>query len=150
MDSLKGKYMSSRTGSWIVAVGALVLFLGLIVLGVSFGKSGDPDEVPAGAGLFSFGALAIAAGVYLKAKTLQAANPSETPRKESANVGRTRGGCELCGIEAPVVQCKIHRLQLCGACLSQHYDTRSCIYIPTTRGASGKRGKGLAAKARGA
>jgi hypothetical protein len=149
MDSLKGKYMSSRTGSWIVALGALVLFLGLIVLGVSLGKTGDPDELPAGAGLFSLGAVAIAGGIYLKAKALQQAIASEAPRKESANVGRSRGGCELCGVEAPVVQCKIHRLPLCGTCLSQHYDARSCIYIPSSRGAAGKPGRGLA-KARGA
>jgi hypothetical protein len=142
--------MSSRTGSWIIALGALVLFLGIIVLGVSLRKSGDPDELPAGAGLFSLGAVGIAGGIYLKAKALQRASSSEAPRKESANGGRTRGGCELCGIEVPVVQCKIHRLQLCGTCLSQHYDARSCIYIPSTRGAGGKSGKGLAAKARGA
>jgi len=142
--------MSSRTGSWIVALGALVLFLGLIVLGTSLGKSGDPDALPVGAGLFSLGAVAIAGGIYLKAKAVQRASSSEAPRKESANAGRTRGGCELCGIEAPVVQCKIHRLQLCGTCLSQHYDARSCIYVPSTRRAAGKPGKGLAAKARGA
>src|ERR1700736_3343962 len=107
MDWRKGKYMSSRTGNWIVTLGALVLFLGLIVLGTSLGKTGDPDVLPAGAGLFSSGALAVAGGVYLKARALQTASSSETPRKESANAGRTRGGCELCGIEAPVVQCKI-------------------------------------------
>jgi hypothetical protein len=149
MDSLKGKYMSSRTGSWIIALGTLVLFLGLIVLGASLGKSGDPDELPAGAALFSLGSLAIAGGIYLKAKALQQAIASEAPRKASANVGRSRGGCELCGIEVPVVQCKIHRFQLCGTCLSQHYDARSCIYVPSTRGAAGKPSKGLA-KARGA
>jgi hypothetical protein len=142
--------MSSRTGNWIITLGALVLFLGLTVLGTSLANSGDPDLLPAGAGLFSSGALAVAGGVYLKARALQQAISSEAPRKESTNVGRTRGGCELCGIEAPVVQCKIHRLQVCGTCLSQHYDARSCIYIPSTRGAAGKPGKGLAAKARGA
>ena len=142
--------MSSRAGSWIIALGALVLFLGLIVLGVSLGSNGGPDELPAGAGLFSVGAVAIAGGIYLKAKALQRASSPEAPRKESANAGRTRGGCELCRVEVPVVQCKIHRLQLCGTCLSQHYDVRSCIYLPSTRGAAGKPGKGLLAKARGA
>jgi hypothetical protein len=142
--------MLSRAGSWIIALGALVLFLGLIVLSVSLGKSADPDELPVGAGLFSLGALTVAGGLYLKARAIQTASSSDAPRKISTNVGRTRGGCELCGVEAPVVQCKIHRLQLCGTCLGQHYDARSCIYLPSMRGATGKPGKGLSAKARGA
>jgi hypothetical protein len=141
--------MSSRTGSWIIALGALITFLGLCVLAVSFGKSGDPDELASGAGFFSMGAVAVAAGIYFKARALQSSNASDSPRKESPAANRTRGGCELCGTEAPVIQCKVHQLQMCGACLSQHYDARSCIYLPRTRGTSAKSNRGLS-KARGA
>jgi hypothetical protein len=141
--------MSSRLGSWIIAAGALVLFLGLCVLGASFSKNGDPDELPAGAGLFSMGAVAIAAGIYLKARAIQATNTAQGSPANSANSNRSRGGCELCGTEIPVVQCKIHQLHMCGTCLSQHYDVRSCIYVPSARAAA-KAGKGLSAKARGA
>jgi hypothetical protein len=142
--------MSSRAGSWIVALGALVLLLGLMVLGVSLGKSGDQDELPVGAGLFSLGALAVAGGLYFKARALQGAIVPEAPRKEPVNTARPRGGCELCGIEVPVVQCKTHQLQVCGGCLHQHYDIRSCIYVPSTRTVIAKSGKALSAKARGA
>ncbi|HZR58797.1 MAG TPA: hypothetical protein VFA74_18145 [Terriglobales bacterium] len=140
--------MSSRLGNWTVAIGAFVLFLGLCVLGTSFGKNGDPDEVPAGAGLFSMGALALATGIYLKARALQSTSTGEK-LQAATNPTRSRTVCELCANDAPVVQCKIHQLHLCGNCLSQHYDVRSCIYVPSTRAAS-KTGKGLSAKARGA
>lgn len=141
--------MSSRLGNWTVAIGALVLFLGLCVLGTGFGKNGDPDEVPAGAGLFSMGALAMSAGIYLNARAIRSAAPSELLRSNPANTKGSRAGCELCGNESPVVQCKTHQLHMCGNCLSQHYDVRSCVYVPSTRPA-GKAGKGLSAKARGA
>jgi hypothetical protein len=140
--------MSSRAGNWMVALGALVLFLGVCVLGTGFSKNGDPDELPAGAGLFSMGAMAVAAGIYLKARALQSTNTSQGSRTDATNTSRSRGGCELCGSETPVIQCKTHQLHICGSCLAQHYDVRSCVYVPSTR--TGKTGKGLSAKARGA
>jgi hypothetical protein len=139
--------MSSRASSSIVAAGALILFVGLCVAAAAFGKTPDPDQIIAGAGFFSVGALMVAAGMYLKARALQA-NPSTAPAKEPAPAKRSRGGCELCGTEAPVIQCKVHQLHMCGTCLAQHYDFRSCAYVPSTRAGSGKSGKGMAAKAR--
>ena len=104
-----------------------------------------------GACQFSLGALVVAAGIYAKARALQSAIASGEPRKESAPTNqRVRGGCDLCGSEAPVVQCKVHQLHLCGACLAQHYDVRSCAYAPTTRTTANKAGRKLAANARGA
>ncbi|MGA9040540.1 MAG: hypothetical protein WB421_08400 [Terriglobales bacterium] len=135
--------MSSRTGNWMVAAGVLFLFVGLCMLAAGLGKTADPDQLLAGAGFFSTGALTIAAGIYLKARVLQA----DPAAKEAGNGRRSRGGCELCATEAPVIQCKVHQLHLCGTCLALHYDFRTCAYVPSTRGAS-KPGKGLAAKAR--
>jgi hypothetical protein len=140
--------MSSRSGSWMVAAGAVLLFVGLCTLAAAFGKTADPDQLVAGAGFFSVGALTVAAGIYLKARALQSDPASLAAAKETANSGRrSRGGCELCATEAPVIQCKVHQLHLCGTCLALHYDFRSCAYVPSTRGAN-KPGKGLAAKAR--
>lgn len=138
--------MSSSSSSWMVAAGALVLFIGLCTAAAALGKTPDPDQLIAGAGFFSMGALTAAAGIYLKARALQQ-NPSGTPAKEPHSK-RSRGGCELCATEAPVIQCKVHQLHLCGACLAQHYDFRSCAYVPSTRAGSNKTGKGMAAKAR--
>ncbi|HEX4426068.1 MAG TPA: hypothetical protein VH079_11760 [Terriglobales bacterium] len=141
--------MSSRSGNWMVAAGALSLFVGLCILAAGMGKNADPDQIIAGAGAFSVGALAAAAGIYLKARALQPGTGTGAPAKEPANASkRSRGGCELCATEAPVIQCKVHQLHLCGNCLAQHYDFRSCAYVPSTRAAGNKPGKGLAAKAR--
>jgi hypothetical protein len=122
------------------------MFMGLACLPSALGGS-NPDQGLLGLGvsLFSFGALTIAAGMYVKARALQTQSASEpAPTKK-----RVRGGCELCGTEAPVVQCKVHQLQLCGNCLADHYDFRSCAYVPSVRKAAGRAGKAMAAKARG-
>jgi hypothetical protein len=139
--------MSSRSSNWMIAAGALVLFVGLCVLAAGLGKNADPDQLVAGAGAFSMGALTIAAGIYLKARVLQAGAPAAAA-KEPSGGKRSRGGCELCATEAPVIQCKVHQLHLCGTCLAQHYDFRSCAYVPSTRAGSNKPAKGMAAKAR--
>ena len=141
--------MSSKTANWIIAAGTLLMFVGLCFLPAAFGEHPDADLLEVGACQFSLGALVIATGIYAKARVVQ--NASGEPRKESGTSNqRVRGGCDLCGTEAPVVQCKVHQLHLCGSCLAQHYDVRSCAYVPTTRTASNKTGRNLAASARGA
>jgi hypothetical protein len=142
--------MSSKTATWIIAAGVLMMFIGLCFLPGAFGGHPDADMLEIGACQFSLGALVVAAGIYAKARVLQSAMASGEPRKESATANpRVRGGCDLCGSEAPVVQCKVHQLHLCGACLAQHYDVRSCAYVPTTRTAGNKTSRKLAANARG-
>jgi hypothetical protein len=142
--------MSSKTANWIIAAGAVLMFIGLCFLPVALSTHPDPDLLEVGACQFSLGALVIAAGIYAKARVAQAGVPSGDSRKEPGiSNQRVRGGCDLCGTEAPVVQCKVHQLHLCGSCLAQHYDVRSCAYVPTSRTASGKTGKNLA-NARGA
>ena len=143
--------MSSKTASWIIAAGALMMVIGLCFLPGAFSDHPDPDMLEVGACQFSLGALVVAAGIYAKARAVQSAIASGEPRKEPAPSNqRVRGGCDLCGSEAPVVQCKVHQLHLCGACLAQHYDVRSCAYAPTTRTTTNKAGRKLAANARGA
>src|ERR1700682_6508408 len=110
--------MSSRLGNWIIGLGVIVLFAGLCVLPGAFGKTPDSSLLPVGACLFSMGAVFIAAGIYLKASSIQASNAASTVQVPSLN-RKNRGGCELCGPEAPVVFCKIHQLHLCGNCLAQ-------------------------------
>lgn len=143
--------MSSKTSTWIIAAGVLMMFIGLCFLPGAFSGHPDADMLEIGACQFSLGALVVGTGIYAKARLLQLAIASGEPRKESASPSqRVRGGCDLCGSEAPVVQCRVHQLHLCGACLAQHYDVRSCAYVPTTRTASHKNGRKLAASARGA
>jgi hypothetical protein len=143
--------MSSKTAAWIIAAGALMMFIGLCLLPGALGGHPDADMLELGACQFSLGALVVAVGIYVKARVLKFSIDSGEPRKESASTNqRVRGGCDLCGSEAPVVQCKVHQLHLCGSCLAQHYDIRSCAYAPTTRTATSKTGRKLAANARGA
>lgn len=125
----------------MVGIGVLGMLAGLIFLPTALSESPDQGLLALGVSLFSFGVLTIAAGLYVKARALQNQATSEpAPAKR-----RVRGGCELCGSEAPVVQCKVHQLQLCGNCLADHYDLRSCAYVPAVR----KPGKAMAARARG-
>jgi hypothetical protein len=143
--------MSKKTANWIMAAGAALMFIGLCFLPAALGEQTDADLLEIGACQFSLGALIVATGIYAKARVVQIAIASGEPRKESAPTNqRVRGGCDLCGTEAPAVQCRVHQLHLCGSCLAQHYDVRSCAYVPTTRTATNKSGRGLAANARGA
>ncbi|HSZ02646.1 MAG TPA: hypothetical protein VK788_24335 [Terriglobales bacterium] len=142
--------MSSKAATWIIAAGAVLMAIGLCFLPAALGERPDADLLEVGACLFSLGALIIAAGMYTKARMVQMEIASGEPRKEPTSNQRVRGGCDLCGTEAPVVQCKVHQLHLCGSCLAQHYDVRSCAYVPTTRTATNKMGRNLAANARGA
>ena len=142
--------MSSKAANWIIAAGAVFMAIGLCFLPAALGERPDADLLEVGACLFSLGALLIAAGMYTKARMVQMEIASGEPRKEPTSNQRVRGGCDLCGTEAPVVQCKVHQLHLCGSCLAQHYDVRSCAYVPTTRTATNKTGRNLTANARGA
>jgi hypothetical protein len=143
--------MSSKTATWIIVAGTLLMFVGLCFLPAALSEHPDADLLEIAACQFSLGALLIAAGIYVKARILRSGIASGDLRKESAPSNqRVRGGCDLCGTEAPVVQCKVHQLHLCGNCLAQHYDVRSCAYVPTTRTATGKNGRNLAANAKGA
>jgi len=139
--------MSSRSGSLMMAFGALMLIGGLCFLPAAFSEKGQSDLLAPGAALFGFGALVTAGGIYVKARMLQAAIQAGDFGKEPAPSRRSRGGCDLCGTEAPAVQCKVHQLHLCGNCLAQHYDVRSCAYVPSSRAAAAKAGKGQAARA---
>jgi len=137
--------MSSKTSNWMIVVGVLMLFLALCFVPGALRAEGDPSLLAAGGGVFSIGILVIAGGIYLKARALQSEAGAEPPVPKK----RVRGGCELCASEDPVIQCRVHQLQLCPTCLSNHYDFRSCAYVPTTRRTTTKGGKAMAAKARG-
>jgi len=122
--------MSGKLSSVVIIFGCAFILLGLSFLPAAF--SHDHDQTILGAAIcaVSFGFLSVAAGFYLKTRLLQntaSAGPNKTPPKP------VRGGCDLCGTESPVIHCRVHQLHICGDCVSQHYDFRSCVYIPSTR-----------------
>lgn len=138
--------MPSRTANWMMAAGALAMFVGICFLSTILGAHSDTDMLETGACVFSVGALALAIGFYLKTRALQIAMESGDFEKASRTTGRrVRGGCDLCGSEAPAIHCKVHQLHLCGTCLAEHYDIRSCVYTPTTRTTTNKNRRTLAA-----
>lgn len=121
--------MSSKFGSWLIVAGMCFTFLGLCALPAAFGAKGEAAALGLAATSFSMGILLIAAGIYAKAVALKLTLPEQKPSQPAGRRGG-RGACELCGTEQPVVHCKVHQLQLCGSCLSRHYDHRSCAYVP--------------------
>lgn len=141
--------MTSRLGNWAIAFGAILSFTGLCVLPGAFGKSPSPELLSFGACLFSMGAVTMAVGIYVKASVVKAANGAASIVQSPSFTRKNRGGCDLCGNDAPAVLCKTHELSLCGGCLSQHYDVRSCIFVPLSRKPVAKTVK-VSAKARGA
>jgi hypothetical protein len=101
-----------------------------------------------GAALLGTGALAGAAGIYLKALVLGSKALLNAPAPEAANLNRhPRGACDLCRKETPVVHCKVHQFHLCASCLAEHYDFRACVYVPSTRRVESKGGRNMSAKA---
>jgi uncharacterized membrane protein len=123
--------MSSGTGNWLIASGVLFSLLALIILSAGLHKQADANQIIVlGACVLSMGLLLAAGGTYVKTRALQSSYPSP----EANHKARVRGGCDLCAGDAPVIQCKVHQLHLCPACLAEHYDFRSCAYVPSTRG----------------
>jgi len=137
----KRKKMTSRVGNWLIAIGAITLFLGLCCLPAAVGEPADPGLLAVGATLFAVGSLVCASGIYAKARILQW--QGQAYQAEMAN-RRSRGGCELCSSDVPVIQCRVHQLQLCATCLAEHFDPRSCSFIPPARRPLSKATRGLA------
>ena len=139
--------MTSRAGNWIIAAGALAVFFGICILPAALGEHRDSALLGLAACLLSVGAFLAATGIYCKARALQSKVAAGAPEGESKSSSRrSRGACELCASETPVIQCRAHQLQLCPTCLVEHYDSRSCAYVPAPRKSANKSGKSMAAK----
>jgi hypothetical protein len=140
--------MSSITGNWMIALGAITAFLGLCLMPAAMGEHADATLLTLGACALSFGSLVASVGVYVKARALQPAARGRSAAESRNPVRRVRGGCDICHGDTPVTHCKVHQLHLCPDCQGQHYDPRSCVYAPSTRRQTMKTAKGMAAKAR--
>ncbi len=134
--SQEGALMGRKLSLLLVIVGSLMVLLGLTFLASGLAQSQDDSISGVGICTFSLGALICTTGVYLRARAAQAAVPAN-PKPPSQP--KARGGCDLCGVESPAVMCRVHQLHLCPNCLAKHYDTRSCVYVPSTRRAPAAR-----------
>ncbi len=137
--------MTAKLGNWLIYVGAINVLIGLCCFPAAFETHSDTSLLSLGVSFFGIGALFIGGGLYLKARMLQTQKNSG----KGDAPPRTRGGCELCGSDVPVIQCRVHQLHMCSTCLAEHFDPRSCSYVPPTRRPAAKSAKGMA-RARGA
>jgi hypothetical protein len=142
--------MSSQTGTGLIAAGALLACIGIVMLPAALGEHPDTSLLILGACGVSLGSLTAATGIFLKARATQPAGGSPgTSGEAKSSARRVRGGCDICHGDMPVIHCKVHQVHMCADCLGQHYDFRTCSYVPSTRRSSAKGSKSLA-KARGA
>jgi hypothetical protein len=128
-----------------IVCGCFLMVLGLAFLPAAFGTHPDESILGLGICVFSLGALTVSGGLYMKAHALKSGTISANAPK--AQPKRVRGGCDLCGSETPVIHCRVHDIHVCGNCLGNHYDFRSCAYVPSTRRTAGSKAARFAAKA---
>jgi len=123
--------MTKKTGMWLIVCGCFIVFVGLCFLPAAFGDNPDQTMLAAGLAIFAFGALTAAVGFYVKARGLsdQSTAAASTPAPKRSRKSK----CDRCGTNEPVIQCRVHQIHLCGECLAEHYDFRSCAYVPSTR-----------------
>jgi hypothetical protein len=127
--------MASKTGTWLIGIGGCIVFLGFCVVPAAFGPNPDKTLLSIAMTVLSAGMMLVAGGFYLKSRSFRAeaagGTGSQTKRSRKAT-------CDRCGKNEPAIQCRVHQLHLCGDCLGQHYDFRSCAYVPSTRRSTGK------------
>jgi hypothetical protein len=133
--------MGQRLGSVAVISGCFLMLVGISLVPAALSQHHDEAILSAGFSALAFGALIAAAGFYLKTRALQLSSPS------GMSASQKRGGCDMCHSEVPAVLCRVHNLHLCGGCLSEHYDFRSCVCIPSTRRGAASKPAGRAARA---
>src|SRR5690349_332123 len=103
----EGRPMGKKISSVAIIFGCSLMLIGLCFLPAALGSHPDTAILGAGICLFAMGALMAAGGTYLKAVALQGSTPAG-PAKAPAK--RARGGCDLCGTESPVVNCRVHQV----------------------------------------
>lgn len=135
--------MLKKLCNWLIAAGTLVSFIGLLFLPSAI-SSHPRDEglLSTGMAVFSLGTLIIAMALYFKAQALRGEIGTGVARTAPLNGKRRRVSCDACREAAPVVQCTMHKMSLCATCMSQHYDSRACVYVPAVRRSAGKMAKG--------
>ena len=71
--------MAAKTGTWLIAIGSFLAFVGLCFMPAAFGPEPDQTVLGAAAVIFSAGLLLIAGGLYVKARALGGPAPAGSP-----------------------------------------------------------------------
>jgi hypothetical protein len=127
--------MSQRLFSGLIGLGIFISLIGLLFLPAALNsKAGTSDNLmPGGLAIFSLGALMVSTGMYAKARALRAAIDADPNLQSLLNGAKRKGNCDSCHSAASVVQCTMHKVNLCTTCMNQHYEPRGCVYIPSNR-----------------
>ena len=126
--------MSSKTAKFMILFGILLIVSAMVFVPLGLGPEKDSTALAGGASLFSFGALLIGAGFYVKARALEEKLQKETPQASSNPTSKKKKiTCEVCREVPPVISCSQHRALLCANCMTAHYDSRTCVYVPAQR-----------------
>jgi hypothetical protein len=134
----------SQGWKWGTTVGVLVAFVGLTFVPAAFTSHGD-DVLATGLVIFSVGILIIGISFYVHAKSLLSQPGVDNSPSVSSSVRQRRLVCDVCHKGPAVIQCTMHKTVLCPACLSGHYESRGCVYVPTVRRTSVKTARGAVA-----
>ena len=131
--------MSAKLWNWLIAVGALVAIVGLMFFPAAFnGPAKDEGLMGAGGAIVGIGALMIAVSFYFKAKIIRA-EIDANPHLSAMLAGkRPKVSCDACLQDGAVISCSMHKKNLCGSCLTEHYDSRQCVYVPAARRSSAR------------
>lgn len=135
----------SQGWKWGIGVGALIVFIGLAFIPAAF-TSSSTDEVILATGMviFAVGVLTMAISFYVHAKSLSS-QPGTDNSSSISTGGKRKLVCDVCHKGTAVIQCTMHKTILCPTCLSGHYESRGCVYVPTIRRTSVKTARGAVA-----
>jgi hypothetical protein len=129
----------------LLLVGVLIAFAGLLAIPSALNsETRDQELLGTALALFGTGGLISALGLYLQARFLSARINADPNLLAMVNASKRKGTCDSCKSAAPMIQCTMHRVNLCGTCLVQHYEARGCVYVPAVRKTT-KNARGVAA-----
>ena len=135
-----------KTWNTLIGVGTVVMFSGLLFLPAALTPAVIDDAMLAsGLAVFSTGIMLIACSFYFKTRALHKAIAADPNLALILNTRKRKGSCDSCRGGAPLIYCTMHRLNLCGTCLGQHYEARGCVYVPAVRKPAGRTARASAA-----
>ena len=136
----------SQAWKWGIAVGVLTAFVGLTFIPAALRAQNSAENIlGAGLAIFSIGILTMAVSFYVRSKSLLLQPGVDTSSSIPSGGKQRKLICDVCHKAAAVIQCTMHKTVLCPACLSGHYESRGCVYVPTVRRTSIKTARGAVA-----
>lgn len=143
----RGSNVTDKILKILLVAGVLICIAGLLAVPSALNsETRDQELLGTALALFGIGTLVVASSLYFQARVLRARITADPNLLAILNASKRKGTCDSCKTAAPLITCTLHRVNLCGTCLVQHYEPRGCVYVPavrktsrTSRGASAGR-----------